>query len=124
MALNHNKFNQTINKLSSAFFTKADSVAYPPRKACGICGIPPGSQATGFFAPMNLAVVATGLNCPTKRYNTTANVPLTPSGLNHWATCKIVPNQPPVLTIVAASGTNPPNGANYWKKVGPVGSVI
>lgn len=124
MAINRDKFNQTLNRLSGAFFTKADSVAYPPRKACGVCGILAGSaQASGFFAPTNLAVVASGQTCP-KRYNTTANVPLTPSGVNHWATCKIVPNQPPTLNIVAANGTNPPNGANYWRKIGPVGSVI
>lgn len=124
MAFDHNKFNDTLNRLSVSFFARADNVAYPPRKACAVCGVPIGSpQTTGFFAPLSMSVVATGQPCPGNRHNATANVPMTPSGQNHWATCKIVPNQSPTLNIVAASGINPPTAANIWKKVGPVGSV-
>jgi hypothetical protein len=130
MCFNNSIINQALNDIARNF-ARADNAAYPQRKACAVCGnAPGGGAATGFFRPQNLAVVASGAPCPNpaRRWNASRNVPATPSGANHWATCAILNNSQglpvPSLNVVAASGSNPPNSANIWVKIGPVGSII
>lgn len=129
MALDRTKFNSLFNKLGS-HFTIADDVPLPPRKACALCA-PMTSGSTvipGYSRPANLAVVGLGGTCPTVvKSNTTANVPLTPIGMTHWATCYTTMTSGSVynsLQISMASGTKPPTSPSptVWVKVGPSGS--
>jgi len=131
MAIDRTKFNGLLNNIASVNFTKADNVAYPARKACAVC--PASTSGFGFSRPANLGVVATGAPCPNpvRRWNASASVPMTATGMSHYAICFTNPGPTgsiptPTLTITLASdfAPLPPAVAAFGVKVGPIGSMF